>query len=386
VAPLFHIDEEWLVTRREEILEPSLPIVDPHHHFWVRSTPYLADHLGADLRFGHNIRATVYVGAWFALRKSADASFATIGEVVYANGMGALFASGHYSDTHACAGIVGKVDLTLGDFAAEVITACLARAPERFRGVRHMAAWDASPHVSQPMRRPPPGLTADRRFREGFSKLGSFGLSFDAWCYHPQLMELAALVDSAPITRVIIDHVGGRLGEGPYAGAERGVFQHWRASMQELARRPNVPVKIGGMMAHYIGTTIMDHEHPPSSLEPAALWRPYVETCIELFGPRRCMFESNFPPDKAGCSYAVLWNVFKRLAVHYSDDERWWLFSGTAMHAYRLPPEYSNEIRTVVNLKQNAPQSPTPTSGSVVRQDHIRRLLPDHHARNTGVS
>jgi L-fuconolactonase len=202
-----------------------------------------------------------------------------------------------------------------------------------------MAAWDASPNASQPMKRPPPGLMADRRFRGAFRSSVPSGYPFDAWCYHPQLMELAALVDSAPSTPVIIDHVGGRLGEGPYAGVEREVFQHWRASMQELARRPNVCVKIGGMMACYTGTTIMDHEHPPSSLELAALWRPYVETCIELFGPRRCMFESNFPPDKAGCSYAVLWNAFKRLAVHYSDDERWWLFAGTAMHAYRLSPE-----------------------------------------------
>jgi L-fuconolactonase len=124
VAPLFHIAEEWLAIRQEEILEPSQPIVDPHHHFWVRSTPYLADHLAADLQSGHNIRTTVYIEAGFALRKTGDARFATISEVEYANGMGALFVSGHYSDIHACAGIVGKVDLTLGDFAAGVITAC----------------------------------------------------------------------------------------------------------------------------------------------------------------------------------------------------------------------------------------------------------------------
>lgn len=341
VPPLFHVDEEWLARRQEEILEAPLPIVDPHHHFWVRSEPYLVEQLLADLQAGHNIRGTVYVEAGFALRADGDPRFAGVGEVEYANGVGALFASNYYGSLRACAGIVGKVDLTLGAFAEEILQACLSRAPDRFRGVRQMAAWDASPEVSQPMHRPPEGLLSDRRFREGFSRLAPVGLSFDAWCYHPQLPQLIGLIDAYPNTRVIIDHLGGRLGEGPYASQQAEVFRGWKASMQELSRRPNVFVKLGGMMARYTGATFMDDDLPPSSEQLALAWRPYIETCIELFGAQRAMFESNFPPDKAGCSSTVLWNTFKRVTAQYADEEKRWLFARSAIEAYRLPAELS---------------------------------------------
>ena len=73
-----------------------------------------------------------------------------------------------------------------------------------------------------------------------------------------------------------------------------------------------------------------------SSEELAAAWRPYVETCIEAFGPNRCMFESNFPPDKGQCSYQVIFNTFKRLASQYSEVEKTALFLNTAKDVYRL--------------------------------------------------
>jgi L-fuconolactonase len=206
-----------------------------------------------------------------------------------------------------------------------------------------MAAWDASSQVSQPMHRPPEGLLADRRFRAGFSKLAPRGLSFDAWCYHPQLPQLITLIDAFPETRVIIDHVGGRLGEGSHAGRQREIFRQWRTSMQALAMRPQVYVKLGGMMARYTGATFMDDAAPPGSGTLAAAWRPYVESCIEFFGPRHCMYdcmyESNFPPDKAGCSAVTLWDAFKRIAAQYTEDDKTWLFARSAIEAYRLSPD-----------------------------------------------
>ena len=75
---------------------------------------------------------------------------------------------------------------------------------------------------------------------------------------------------------------------------------------------------------------------PPSSEELAALWRPYIETCIELFGPQRCMFESNFPVEKMGIGWSALWNAFKRLASGASAGEKQALFAGTARRVYRL--------------------------------------------------
>jgi L-fuconolactonase len=337
VAPLLYIDEEWLALRTEDVIEPELPIVDAHHHLWDRSAPYLDRELAGDLHCGHQIRGTVYMECSFAYRAEGDPRFASVGEVEYANGVAALFASGYHGPVRACAGIVGKVDLSLGAFAREVLAACMARAPDRFRGVRHMAAWDASPEVNVLMRPPPKDLLLASRFREGFATLEPLGLSFDAWAYHPQLAQLVDLVDAYPDTRVIVDHIGGLVATGPYAARPQEAFEHWRASMRELARRPNVFVKIGGMSMRGHGCTFIDRDLPPSSTELADAWRPHVETCIELFGPARCMFESNFPPDKCGVSARVLWNAFKRLAADYSAGERADLFAGTAVRAYRLP-------------------------------------------------
>jgi len=334
--PLFYIDEEWLAQHTEEVIAPELPIIDPHHHLWARSAPYLVPELLRDLQCGHDIRGSVFVEAGFAYRAEGDPRFASVGEVEYANGVGALFAGGYYGSLRACAGIVGHVDLSQGAAAEEVMQACIARAPDRFRGVRHMVAWDPSSQVSQLMKPQPAHLMMDARFREAFARLAPLGLSFDAWCYHPQLPELLDLVDAFPDTRVVIDHAGGRIGEGPYAARQEAVFREWKANLQALARRPNVFVKIGGLIGRLGGMPFIDRDTPPTSVELAQAFAPYVETCIEVFGPQRAMFETNFPPDKAGCSARVLWNAFKRVTAAYSAGEKAALFAGTAARAYRL--------------------------------------------------
>ena len=68
----------------------------------------------------------------------------------------------------------------------------------------------------------------------------------------------------------------------------------------------------------------------------AGLWRPYIETCIEAFGASRAMFESNYPVDRWGATYPVLWNAFKRLASGASADEKRDLFAGTAARVYGI--------------------------------------------------
>lgn len=338
IPPLLYIDEEWLAQHTEEVLDPQRPIIDAHHHLWERSAPYLEAELVRDLACGHNLRGSVYMECSFMYRADGDPRFASVGEVEYANGIAAAFASGRHGAVRACAGIVGKVDLTLGASAEEVLHACMAHAPERFRGIRHMAAWDASPQVNTLMHPPPKDLLLDPRFRAGYAKLGPLGLSFDAWVYHPQLPQLLDLVDAFPDTQVIIDHIGGLMAVGPYADDKPRHFAAWRASLQALAKRPNVLLKIGGMNMRGHGCDFIDRPQPPSSLELAQAWKPYVETCIEIFGAQRCMFESNFPPDKCGVSALVLWNAFKRLAAQASEHEQSDLFAGTAVRAYRLPP------------------------------------------------
>jgi len=339
-APPHHfIDEEWLARRDEPVLEPARPIVDPHHHLWDRPHHrYLLPELLQDLDTGHHVRATVFAECSSMYRADGDPRFACIGEVEFVNGVAAMSASGVYGPVRACAGIIGKVDLTLGSFAQEVLEACAARAPERFRGIRHMAAWDASPEVSTLLRPPPRDLLQDARFREGYAALGRLGLSFDAWVYHPQLPQLIELVDAIPETPVVLNHLGGRAGLGPYAGRDEEV-QAWKSSIQELARRPNVTVKLGGIGMRLGGFDFHERPLPPTSQELADAWSPYVNTCIDAFGPARAMFESNFPVDKACCTYRVLWNAFKRMAAGFSEDEKADLFAGSAVRAYRLPPE-----------------------------------------------
>jgi len=338
MPPHHWVDEAWLALRTEEVIDPMRPIVDPHHHIWDRPhSTYLLPQLLEDLNTGHHVRGTVFVECSSMYRAEGDPRFAGVGEVEFVNGVGAASASGYYGPVRACAGIVGRVDLTMGAFAREVLQACQQRAPERFRGIRHMAAWDASPEVSTLLRPPPKDLLLQPAFREGFAQLAPLGLSFDAWCYHPQLPQLIDLVDAHPGTTVIVNHLGGRAGLGPYKSRADEVFREWKASIRALAERPNTCVKLGGIGMRLGGFDFFDRALPPTSQELAEAWRPYVETCIEAFGPQRAMFEGNFPVDKACCSYRVLWNAFKRMAAGYSDAEQAAMLAGTAVRTYRLP-------------------------------------------------
>jgi predicted TIM-barrel fold metal-dependent hydrolase len=154
--------------------------------------------------------------------------------------------------------------------------------------------------------------------------------------YHTQLSELCALATRFPDTAIVLNHVGGPIGIGPYANQREQVFQDWRASMRRLAAYPNVSLKVGGFGMRLFGFGFQDRELPPLSEDLAPAWRPYVDTAIEAFGTDRCMFESNFPVDKAVCAYVSVWNTFKRLTADWSPAERADVFSGTACRIYGL--------------------------------------------------
>lgn len=329
--------EDWLALRREEILDPIRPIVDPHHHLWDRGGQrYLMEDIVADIGSGHNVIATVYVEARSMYRAGGPESLRPVGEVEFANGVAAMSGSGGYGPAAICAGIVGHANLLLGDGARPVLEAEIAAGNGRFRGIRHSSAWDADSDVAGMYALRPKKLLLDPSFREGFACLAPLGLSFDAWLFHPQIGELADLARAFPDTAIVLDHCGGPIGVGSYAGRREEIFGDWKASIRGIARCPNVVVKLGGLAMRLLGYDFHDRPKPPSSEETAAVWRPYIETCIEAFGADRCMFESNFPPDKGQCSYQVIFNAFKRIAAQYSEAERTALFSGTAARVYRL--------------------------------------------------
>lgn len=336
-APHLPIREEWLALHREPILEPDLAIVDAHHHLWDRqSGRYLTDEFARDVGSGHRIVSSVYVQCRSMLRQHGPAAMKPVGEVEFANGVAAMFASGAYGPTKACDAIVGGADLTLGDAVAPVLEAMLQVTGGRLRGIRNPLAWHPSPEVSSSPVTPPRDLMANADFRRGVKTLARYGLSLDAWVYHTQLAELYELARAAPDVTVVIDHFGGPLGVGPHANRREDVAAEWRQGLARLASLPNTRMKLGGAGLTVFGFEFASRETPPSSAELAAAWRPYFETCIELFGVERCMFESNFPVDKGMFSYGVLWNAFKRLAHSLSADEKAALFSGAAAAVYRL--------------------------------------------------
>lgn len=336
-APSSPIRKDWLDQHKEPILEPELPIIDPHHHLWQRpGWRYMLDDLLLDAGSGHKIVATVYMEARSMYRDQGPEEMRPVGETEFANGIAAMCSSGVYGKTRACAGIVGHADLTLGSRVEPVLDALMRAGGERFRGIRHGVSWDADPSIVSPASPVRPGLLADKTFRQGIAVLSRRGFSYDVSLYHPQIHELADLASAFPDLRIIANHVGGVLGIGAYRGKRSEVFSRWAASIKALAARPNVFVKLGGLGQGYTGLGFDKQPQPPSSEMIAARFRPYIETCIEAFGASRSMFESNFPVDKISYSYPVFWNACKLMAKGASSTEKTDLFAGSAARCYRL--------------------------------------------------
>ncbi|MCH7735017.1 MAG: amidohydrolase family protein [Chloroflexi bacterium] len=326
----------WLALTTEDPIDPDLPICDPHHHFWDRPDGrYLLDELLQDTGGGHRITETVFVECSSMYRKDGPEDTRPVGETEFVQGIAAQSASGQYGDTKVAVGIVGYADLALGDQVIGVLESHIEASSNRFRGIRNSSCWDDNPEFRS-HKNPKKGLLADPKFREGFSALGKLGLSFDAWLYHTQLPELVDLARAFPDVPIVLDHIGGPIGIGSYAGKKEEVFRSWKNGIAELATCSNVVVKLGGFGMPLGGHEWQEREAPPTSMDIAHAMAPYYLHCIEAFGADRCMFESNFPVDKVSCSYTVLWNVFKRITESFSPSERSALFRDTAMRTYRL--------------------------------------------------
>lgn len=339
----------------EAILEPDLPIVDPHHHLWDRRSyatsevdehpfmtaiepakRYLLDELMADTGSGHNVIATVFVECGAFYKADGPVDMRVVGETEFVNGVAAMSASGMYGDFRACAGIVSRADLLLGDAVKPVLEAHIKAGGGRFRGIRNSASFEADKEVLGPLNRVEAGLYLRDDFRAGFKHLAPLGLSFDAWLLEPQLSDVIDLARAFPDTTIVLDHVGTPLGRASYQGKLQERFPIWKANILELAKSPNVVVKLGGLaMAFCNFPSFLAQPRAPST-QLAREWGPYIETCIEAFGADRCMFESNFPVDMGSCDYATLWNAFKHIAKGASATEKTALFSGTAKRVYRL--------------------------------------------------
>jgi L-fuconolactonase len=330
---------DWLALTQEPILEPDLPICDPHHHFWDFRTGripyqrYLLHELMADTGSGHNIRSTVFIEARAMYRAGGPSEMKPVGEVEFVQGLAAASASGLYGPCRAAAAIVGHVDLKLCDRAAPVLEALQAASPNRFKGIRHIVTWDKDPRVES---REKEGVLSTPEFRAGAKAVARMGLSLDTICCFPQLPEMVAFARVVPDLPIIMNHLGGFNLTGPFAGKGDEVMAAWKSGMAELATCPNVVLKLGGHGMPRFGFDWHLREMPVGSEEMAAQIAPLMGYCIEQFGPDRCMFESNFPVDKVSFSYPVLFNAFKRFSKSYSPSGRAALFHDTAARAYRI--------------------------------------------------
>ena len=334
-------DNDWLALTQEPTLEPEIPICDPHHHFWDFRTAripyqrYLLHELYADLNSGHNVRSTVFVEARAMYRVDGPEEMRPVGEVEFVQGLAAAGATGLYGPARAAAGIVGHANLHLGEEAARVLEALQAASPNRFRGIRQGLTWD--PHSDIPSNAD--GLEkqlSGEGFRAGANVLARMGLSFEAWMYFHQLPELVEFARAVPGLTIILNHIGGLLRIGPYANRDEEVLSSWRQGIAAVAQCPNVYLKLGGIGQPRTGYDWYARDLPIGSEELAETMTPYMNYCIEQFGPDQCMFESNFPPDKVGYSYNVLFNAFKRMSKGYSAPERAAMFHDTAARVYRI--------------------------------------------------
>ena len=322
--------EEWLAQEDpEKVLDPELPIVDPHHHLWdlrkITFQPhreflqkvYLTEEFANEIqRSGHKITHTVFAQCAAFYRKEGPEELKAVGEVEFANGVAAMSASGLYGDTQLCAGIFSYADLSLGRKVKSVLES-LQNASPNFRGIR-------SPFPSD----------LNSEFLEGFKILGEMGLSYDNYSPdYTRLPKLAELAATHPEVTVIVNHLGGRINLNE---------QEWRECLKKVSKQKNVYLKLGGAQQRVDDWEPAFHRNqrlqPISSYELCKSLGKYYVKAIELFGPERCMFESNFPVDKECVSYRTLWNFFKKISIemNLSKGDKDSVFSETAKLVYRL--------------------------------------------------
>ena len=254
------IRPDWLDRRHEEIIEPELPIVDPHHHMWDRpGNRYLFQDLLADVGSGHNIAATCFEECREMYRADGPQELKSLGETEFVNGVAAMSASGKYGKTRCIAGIIGNVDLRIGSRAKGILEQHVTRSGGRFKGIRNGATWHADPSLEIYCSGAPQGLYRDRNFREGFAGLAALGLSFDAWLFQTQLDDVTDLARAFPQATIVLNHVGGPLAIGPYAGKREEAFAAWKKSIGEVAAAsPNTYVKLGGLGMKLSGFTFFE--------------------------------------------------------------------------------------------------------------------------------
>ena len=335
--------QEWLDQVKEEIIDPDLPIIDPHHHLWPapsrtdgipKDQYYLLKDLWEDTSSGHNVVKTVFVECGQGYYDKGPEAFKSVGETEFVVGV-AKESSSDPSKAQISA-IVSHANMMLGDSVGEVLEAHIDKGEGLFKGIRHAGGWDDSEEVRNSHSNPIQHIYLDDMFQRGIEQLEARNLTFDSWHYHNQIKDLTELAKNFPSLVIIHDHFGGPLGIGKYEGQREGIFKKWKEDITELAECPNVYSKLGGMAMPINGWDWHKGDRPATSDELVSAQKAYYLHTIKVFGTERCMFESNFPVDKQSISYPVLWNALKKIALGFSTKEKEDLFFNTAKKVYSL--------------------------------------------------
>lgn len=297
----------------------DFPIVDPHHHLWdlerfsypwlsARPLPasiagdvapiaksYLLDDYLADTA-RQNVVKSVHVDAGFDPSQPVE-------ETRWLQSIADQRGFPH--------GVVARAELHRPDVETTLASHCRFA---NMRGVRHIVNWHSDPAKTYVTK---PDFLTDPAWLRGFAQLKRYNLSFDLQLYPSQMADAAALAAAHGDTTIILNHAGMPVDRDPEA------LSLWRAGMRALGAQPNVWVKISGL-------GMVDWRWTEDSI------RPFVLETIEIFGPDRCMFASNFPVDKLYSSFDALYDAFKSIVSDFSVGERRKLFSDTALAVYRI--------------------------------------------------
>lgn len=321
----------WLAKHHEDVLEPELPIIDPHHHFWkIGDFAYWLPDYEADIRSGHNIIASIHMECSTKYRTSGPEELRPVGETEF------IYEHTGAADGVVAAGIVAYANLRAPEQLDRVLDAHIEASHGRLCGIRDMVEVDPDPELRDARFDLPKNILDLPGLRQSVRRLGERDLVCDLWVYFHQLEKLAEVANTAPGTKIVVNHVGGVLLLKSYRGRREEVIRIWENGMRVLSACPNVYIKIGGMGMRWMGFDFHELPKPPSSQDLAAAWGPFASTVIDLFGANRCLFESNFPVDKEVCTYRTLWNAFKRMSAGYSPAERDALFRRTALDLYKI--------------------------------------------------
>jgi predicted TIM-barrel fold metal-dependent hydrolase len=322
-----------------DIVDPEIPIIDTHHHLWDPAAAakqghagrYMVEDLVADMNSGHNVRATVFVECFSYHRNYGPSELAPVGEVEFACGVAAMADSGNYGQTRFCNSIVGYADFgRLGAKIDPVLEALITQGNGRLKGIRYRT--NSNPEVKQESSE---NIMSTPEFRAAFGRLAKYGLSYDCWAYHPQRPDLIALVREHPDGPVAMNHCGGLIGMGSYANRREESYKEWRACLTELAKSPNFYMKLGAFFMPVFGLGMKGRTDISAELL-AKTAKPIIDTCIDVFGPNRCMFESNFPVTRDFISYKTMWNCYKLAIADLSPSEKRAVLHDTAKTFYRI--------------------------------------------------